>query len=261
MDSPTLYGEHFIPYIVCSLMRYGIFSDVHSNVEALDAVIRAYKKEDIDKYLCVGDVVGYAANPKECIERVKALVMITVAGNHDWASVDLFSVDYFNDYAREAIFWNKRNLDDNSRLFLESLELVYKNEDFILVHGTLDNPQDFSYMTDSYIASQTFRLMETNICFVGHLHVAGIFIEDKARRTYYREEGRIDIKDENKYIVNVGSVGQPRDSNPKAAYCIYDTDKKEILIKRVAYDVETTRKKIIDVGLPKFLGDRLLVGR
>jgi len=89
-------------------MRYAIFSDIHSNLEALDAVIQAYKKEEIDKYLCVGDVVGYAANPKECIEKIKTLAMITVAGNHDWASVDLFSVNYFNPVAAEAVFWTKQ---------------------------------------------------------------------------------------------------------------------------------------------------------
>ena len=110
-------------------MRYGIFSDIHANLEAFDAVIEAFKLEAIDKYLCVGDVVGYAANPKECIKKVKMLAMITVAGNHDWASVDLFSTDYFNPIASEAIFWTKRNLSDEDRYFLESLKLIYKNED------------------------------------------------------------------------------------------------------------------------------------
>jgi len=242
-------------------MRYGIFSDIHSNLEALDAVIKAYKKEKIDKYLCIGDVVGYASNPKECIKIIKALATITIAGNHDWASVDLFSVDYFNSNAQDAIFWTRRNLDDSNRNFLESLKLIYKNEDLTLVHGTLDNPGDFNYMTDDYIAQESFRLSETNICFVGHTHVAGIFIKDKFDRIHYCQDNSIDIAPENKYIINVGSVGQPRDGNPKAAYCIYDTDKKEVQIKRIDYDIETTRKKIIDAGLPKFLADRLIIGR
>ena len=242
-------------------MRYGIFADVHSNLEALDAVIEAYGKEAIDKYLCAGDVVGYAANPKECIEKIKALTIITVAGNHDWASVNLFSLDYFNPVASEAIFWTKQNLDDNSRYFLESLKLVYKNEDLTLVHGTLENPQDFNYMTDGYAAWVTFRLLETDICFVGHSHVAGIFIKDKDDRIHYRQDNSVDIKQEFKYIINVGSVGQPRDGNPKAAYCIYDTDKKEVQIKRVGYDIQATRRKIIHAGLPQFLGDRLIVGK
>jgi len=243
------------------MMRYGIFADVHSNLEALEAVVNAYRNESIDKYLCLGDVVGYAANPKECIDKVRALVMITVAGNHDWASVNLFSGDYFNPVARKAIFWTKRNLDEKDIFFLESLKLTFKNEDLTLVHGTLDKPQDFDYMTDGYIAKETFRLLETNVCFVGHSHVAGIFIKDKYDTIGYRQDSSIDIKEDNKYIVNVGSVGQPRDGTPQAAYCIYDTDKKEVQIKRVSYDIQTTREKIIAVGLPRLLGDRLAMGR
>jgi predicted phosphodiesterase len=242
-------------------MRYGIFADVHSNLEALEMVIRAYKNEAIDKYLCAGDVVGYGANPQESIRRVKALTMITVAGNHDWASIKLFATDYFNPVAREAISWTTNNLDEESRYFLESLNLVYKNEDLTLVHGTLDDPQDFNYLTDDYIAAKTFNLLETNICFVGHTHVAEIFIQDKDRHIYYEGSGTVEIREGNKYIINVGSVGQPRDGNPKGAYCIYDTVKKEVRIKRVDYDIQTARNKIITKGLPKFLGDRLLIGR
>ncbi len=108
-------------------MRYGIFSDVHSNLEALNAVIDVYKKESIDKYLCGGDVVGYAANPNECVEKVKPLATVTVAGNHDWAAVNLFNLDYFNPVAKEAILWTKGKLDNKSSYFLETLKLVYKD--------------------------------------------------------------------------------------------------------------------------------------
>jgi len=242
-------------------MRYGIFSDIHSNLEALDAVITAYKKESIDKYLCIGDAIGYAANPKECIEKIKKLAMITVAGNHDWAAVNMFSIEYFNPVAQEAILWTRRNLDDKSKNFLETLKLVYKNEDLTLAHGTLDNPQEFHYMTDGYIAEESFRLLDASVCFVAHTHVAGMFIKGEDNCVYYKEESSTDLKVRNKYIINVGSVGQPRDGNPQAAYCIYDTQKKQIQIKRASYDIETARDKIIKAGLPRFLGDRLLVGR
>jgi predicted phosphodiesterase len=242
-------------------MRYGILSDIHSNIEALNAVVAALKKEKIDTYLCIGDVVGYASNPKECIEIVKPLANIIIAGNHDWAAVDLFALDYFNPYAKEAILWTKNILDHKDRYFLEYLKLVYKNNDLILVHGTLSNPQEFDYMANVYAAKETFSLMENDICFVGHTHVAGVFIKDKNSSIDYSQDSSISIRPGNKYIVNAGSVGQPRDRNPKAAYCIYDTNKKEIHIKRVDYDTEAARKKIIDAGLPKFLGDRLLVGR
>lgn len=242
-------------------MRYGIFSDIHSNIEALDKVIGAYKKEAIDKYFCIGDVVGYAANPKECIERVERLAKISVAGNHDWGAVNLLPLDYFNEYAKEALIWTRRNIGEAEKYFLESLQAVYKNEDFTLVHGTLDNPGEFNYMTDGYIAEGTFQILETVLCFIGHTHQPGLFMKDKDGDIHYRHGDSWDINPENRYIVNVGSVGQPRDGNPEAAYCIYDTDKKEVQIKRVGYDSAATGKKIIDIGLPSFLGDRLLEGR
>jgi predicted phosphodiesterase len=242
-------------------VRYGIFSDVHSNLEALEAVIAAYKKESIDVYLCVGDVVGYGANPKECIEKVRSLSMVTIAGNHDWAAVNLFPLETFNHFAKDGILWTRQKLNDGERDFLETLKLTYKNENLILVHGTLDSPRDFNYMTDGYIAEESFRRMETGVCFIGHSHIAGTFIKENDDRISYRLEANIGIKPENKYIINVGSVGQPRDANPKAAYCVYDTDKKEIQIKRVEYDTNTARKKIVDAGLPVFLGDRLFLGK
>ena len=241
-------------------MRYGIFADIHSNLEALEAVRKAYRGESIDQYLCVGDVVGYAANPRECIEKIKELLAITVAGNHDWAAVNLFSVDYFNPAARQAMLWTRDSLDDKSRCFLGSLKLLYKNEDLTLVHGTLNKPEDFNYMTDGYVAEETFGILENKICFVGHSHVAGVFIKDKDGRINHCLDNCIGIKNRNKYIVNVGSVGQPRDGNPEAAYCIYDTDKKEIQIKRTAYDIKTTKEKVVNAGLPRFLADRLSAG-
>lgn len=242
-------------------MRYGIFSDVHSNLEGFLEVLEAYKKESIDTYLSLGDIVGYGANPKECIQKAKSLAIDSVAGNHDWASVDLFPVTYFNTYAKDAIAWTKKQLDDSDSHYLESLKLVYRNEDLTLVHGTLDNPSDFNYLLDRDIARESLLLLETDICFIGHSHIAGIFIQDKSGAIEYMQENSVILKKGKKYIVNVGSVGQPRDNNPKASYCVYDTEQREVQIKRVAYDTETARKKIINAGLPKFLGDRLLMGR
>jgi len=242
-------------------MRYGIFSDVHSNLEALDAVLKAYSQEKIDQYLCVGDVVGYAADPKACIDKVKAVAMLTVAGNHDWASIDLFSADYFNPVAKKAILWTKHNLDQGDRDFLKTLKLTFVNQDLTLVHATLDNPEYFYYMMDNLRAALTFGLLKTNLCFVGHSHIAGVFAQKEDGSIDYLEDPHIAIKDKNKYIINAGSVGQPRDGDPRAAYCIYDSDKKEAWIKRASYDVAASAKKVIDAGLPKLLAERLSVGR
>jgi len=242
-------------------MRYGIFSDVHSNIEALEAVMEAYKKESIDIYLCVGDVVGYATNPLECIKLVKEITSFTVAGNHDWAVVDLFSINYFNSNAKKAILWTKQNLNDQDKYYLSSLKIIYKNNDLTLVHGSLNKPEDFYYMTDIETAEESFSLLENNLCFIGHTHISGVFVKDKEQRIYYYDPEYIPLKEENKYIINVGSVGQPRDGNPLACYCIFDTDKKEVFIKRKNYDIKSTYNKIIKAGLPLFLAERLYWGR
>ena len=243
------------------LMRYGIFSDVHSNLEAFEAVVEEYKKESIDKYFCIGDVVGYGADPRECIETINRLAAVTVAGNHDWASVKLVPLDYFNPLAAEALLWTSRQLDSGSAYFLGSLELVYQALVFTLVHGTLNEPQQFNYMLDSETADATFRLQDTNVCFVGHTHIAGIFKRDKNGNVSYLRKPGVSMEEGSCYIVNAGSVGQPRDGNNKAVFCIYDNAVKSIEIKRVPYDITKTRKKIIDAGLPQYLGDRLLSGR
>jgi putative phosphoesterase len=241
-------------------MRYGIFSDIHSNLEALEAVIKAYQKEKIDKYLCLGDVVGYGANPNECVEIVSNLTSITVAGNHDWAAMDLLPVDLFNEDAKFAVLWTGRQLSPASKDFLRNLKLVSELDNIVLVHGSLDAPQNFNYLLNINSCLSTFELLRQDLCFVGHTHVPVIYIKDKDGKSSFVDTDRIKITPGNKYIVNVGAVGQPRDSIPQAAYCIWDSEKQELQIKRAVYDVFLARQKIIDKGLPEFLGNRLLTG-
>jgi diadenosine tetraphosphatase ApaH/serine/threonine PP2A family protein phosphatase len=142
-----------------------------------------------------------------------------------------------------------------------SLQLTFINKHLTLVHGTLEEPGAFHYLIDEHAARATFAVLSTKICFVGHSHLAGIFVKDNRGRISYLKERSAGIVEPESYIVNVGSVGQPRDGDPDAAYCVYDTEARTIEIKRVAYDRETARRKIIDAGLPRFLGDRLLSGR
>lgn len=241
-------------------MRYGILADIHANLEALCAVIQAYKKESIDKYLCVGDIVGYAASPNECAQQINGLVAASAGGNHDLAGLGLFPLNHFNPSAKAAIYWTRQNLDKKCIAFLSAAKLVFQNNDLTLVHGTLDHPGDFNYLTDPYIAGNTFKLLKTKVCFVGHTHVPAVFIKDKDGRISYQEENFIKIEEDKSYIVNVGSVGQPRDGNPQAAYCVYDSAKNQIQIKRVDYDVATTQKKVINAGLPAWLAMRLASG-
>jgi putative phosphoesterase len=241
-------------------MRYGIFSDIHSNLEALQAVIKAYRKEKIDKYLCIGDVVGYGADPNECVEITREFAEVTVAGNHDWAALGLVSPELFNEEAKAAILWTRQQLGGASRDFLRTLKLVFEKDNFVLVHGSLNDPQNFNYLQNTGDCRATFQLMKSDICFVGHTHVPVVFVRDQQSRIHYEDISMIKIEPGSKYIINVGSVGQPRDSIPDAAYCIWDTEKREVEIKREHYNVFAARQKIIDKGLPDFLGNRLLTG-
>lgn len=244
---------------MCSLMRYGIFSDIHGNLEAFQQVLEAYKKEDIDRYFCVGDIVGYGADPGECIKQTKKLQALTVAGNHDWAAVEVTDIAYFNQVAKQAILWTKERLSTEEKSFLKSLQLVFENSDLILVHGTLSRPEEFNYLLDTDSAIIDFGLMKKNICFIGHSHIVGVFIEAKGEISY-SVQAQIKIDPKKKYIVNVGSVGQPRDRDNRASYCVFDTEKREVYLKRVEYDITKAQEKIIKAGLPSFLAARLLTG-
>jgi len=241
-------------------MRYGVFSDVHSNLPALEAVIAAYKKEAIDRYICIGDIVGYAANPQECIAKIKELNPVLVAGNHDWACVDLISSRDFNPIAQEAVYWTKGKLSSEEKDFLKSLELLINEEGFILVHGSLDNPEDFNYLFEPGDAQVNFELMSAQLCFVGHTHIPGVFVE-KDSKIGCTQQFPLKLSSGSKYIVNTGSVGQPRDRNPRASYCVFDSDAGTVEIKRVAYNIKIAQDRIIAAGLPIFLAERLAVGR
>ena len=241
-------------------MRYGIFSDVHGNLEAMEALRRAFTQEGIDQYYCVGDVVGYGANPHECIEEVKKLQAVCVAGNHDWAVLGKTDTRFFNPVAKAAVNWTAKNISRDDIDFLEGLDLTYKNEDFILVHGTLQEASQFHYLFDIEQAVVMFELMDRNVSFIGHTHVPGIFLKE-SNHINWLPSFEVNVKDNGQYIINVGSVGQPRDGDPRAAYCLFDTKEKIISVKRIDYDIESAQRKIIEAGLPSFLAHRLKTGQ
>lgn len=240
-------------------MRYGIISDIHSNLEALEAVREDALKEGVDLFFSSGDIVGYGANPNECLDIIKALNVSIAAGNHDWAAGAKFDAQYFNPLALEAIVWTKQVLSKENLAFLSDLELVFKNQDFILVHGSLDQPADFIYLGKGSQAKETFSLMDRNVCFIGHTHIPRIFIQQK-EKIVFSGPLNIELQKGCKYIVNAGSVGQPRDRNPLASYCIFDSVRQTVEIKRVPYDILRAQKKIRAAGLPEYLAERLEYG-
>jgi len=240
-------------------MRYGILSDIHSNLEALQAVLRLYKEEGVEDFFCLGDIVGYGANPKECLDIVRDLKVVCVAGNHDWAVSGRLNPIYFNPVAKEAIFWTQKQLSSEDKDFLKSLELIFKNDDLIMVHGTLSEPERFHYMVYVSQAEAMFHLMDRGVCFIGHTHAPQVIIQ-KGEEAQRLDELKVEIQMGQKYIINVGSGGQPRDGNSMAAYCIYDTDTRVIEVKRAPYDIKTAQEKILESGLPVSLAERLAVG-
>jgi len=241
-------------------MRYGIFSDVHGNLEAFEAVNSALSKESVDQHVFAGDIVGYGADPAKCIGMIEALSPIAVAGNHDWAVGGLFDPVKLNEAAREAVLWTEAVLSWEDMGYLKSLELVFEKDDFTVVHGSLRSPADFGYIFNERDAAPSFKLMRASLCFIGHTHVPGVFQLSGSGPVKQRKEHKIKISPGNKYIVNVGSVGQPRDGDPRASYAIYDDEALTVEIKRVEYDVKKAQEKLLEAGLPYTLAYRLSVG-
>lgn len=241
-------------------MKYIIFSDMHGNLEAYQAVLDALSKEGECKYFCVGDIVGYGADPAPCIETTRGLNPVIVGGNHDWAAVGLTSVEYFNDYAKKAVLWAASALGKDDKDYLRSLKLTYVDRELTLVHGTLMHPEGFEYIFDLYTAFNMMKLMATKVAFVGHSHVPGIFVLEK-ENIEYTGGPEIKISKDKKYLVNVGSIGQPRDGDWRASFCIWDRAKEILKIKRVEYDIQRAQKKILKAGLPEILAHRLGEGR
>ena len=241
-------------------MRYAILADIHSNLEALKAVLAACQAEGIRGYFCLGDTIGYGANPRECLELLKDLTPHHVAGNHEWGVIGRMAMDSFNDVAQKAILWTQKQLSNQDIEFFNHLPLTGRQENFSFVHATLHKPEQFTYLYDISQANETFYLMKENLCFVGHTHVPRILVEFNNHLIQYHPKTILEIQKDSKYIVNVGSVGQPRDGSPLACYCIYDPDLARVEIKRVAYDVVQAQSKILQAGLPDFLSQRLAVG-
>jgi predicted phosphodiesterase len=240
-------------------MRIAILSDLHANLEATEAVLADARERDCTEYICLGDVVGYNANPHECLEIVQKMDCPIVKGNHDeQASLDESSRD-FNALAEMAINWTREQLTAPEKDWLRRLPFSRQVRDFTIVHATLNTPEGWDYVFNTIDAVPSFNCQQTAVCFFGHTHVAGAFVqEDGVKRVKVDE---LTIEPEKKYLINTGSVGQPRDGDWRAAYCVFDTDRNVVEQRRVKYDVETAQEKIIKAGLPRLLAERLKLGR
>ena len=240
-------------------MRYAVIADIHANLEALEVVLADTKEQKCTHYCCVGDVVGYNANPKECLDIVRTMGMPVVKGNHDEYCSSEEDLEGFNPHAAEAVNWTRKQLSKEDRQWLRDLKYVRLVASFSMVHATLDGPQRWGYVFDRLAAAASFTYQNTAVCFFGHTHVPVAFIRDSVVRggTY----SKFRVEPGKKYFVNVGAVGQPRDSNPKAGYVVYDLNEGTIELRRLDYDIAKAQKKIMAAGLPQRLADRLALGK
>jgi predicted phosphodiesterase len=241
-------------------MKYAIIADIHANLEAFNTVLEDIKTQNCTHVACLGDVVGYNANPKECLDMVRGMNIPVVKGNHDeYCSIEN-DLEGFNPHAAEAINWTRDQLTAEDRQWLRDLKYMRLVTSFTLVHATLDQPQRWGYVFDKLAAAASFTYQNTSICFFGHTHVPLAFVRDAGQvkgGTY----SKFKIEPGKKYFINVGSVGQSRDGVPKATYVVYDMQEQSIELRRLDYDMATTQKKIMDAGLPARLAERLALGR
>ena len=240
-------------------MRYGIFSDVHSNLEAFSVALEYYKKEKVDTYIFLGDIVGYAANPKETISLLRAINPVCVAGNHDLAVIGELPVDSFNEYAEKSVVWTKNKISEEDNAYLRNFPIIYRDKNFFCTHGSLNNPRDFNYIRGVNEARENFELLTAQILFVGHSHRPQIYYKN-SKGVFFHPESSITLKAQEKYIINVGSIGQPRDKDSRLSLCVYDSEENIVTITRLVYNIPLAAEKIINAGLPQMLASRLFVG-
>jgi predicted phosphodiesterase len=244
-------------------MRFAFISDIHANLEALEAVFKDIEGQDIDEIICLGDIVGYGANPDECADLVRQKCTYILLGNHDAAAVNLLATHHFNSHAKIAIEWTAANLNNDVRSFLLSLPLVLTRETLTLVHSTPYEPNMWYYITSLEEAAFNFQYFDTQVCLVGHTHIPIIIVLDTKKEVYVHQASQINLHgmEESRLLINVGSVGQPRDRNPDSCYAVLDTTLGDFFYRRVPYNIEKTQAKMKKIKMPDFLINRLIEGR
>jgi len=239
--------------------KYAILGDIHSNLEALEVVVADAKEQGVTSFVCVGDVVGYNANPSECLEMIRELKCVIVRGNHDHYCSHDESLDDFHPLAANVVDWTRHQLTEEQSAFLRQLKLMRVVDGFTIVHSTLDMPEKWGYVFDTLEANANFNYQTTSICFHGHTHVPMVY--EKQGGVSKTALTSLKIVLGKKYFINVGSVGQPRDGDPRSAYVIYDVKNKQVDLRRLPYDIAKTQEKIRKVHLPERLAKRLESGK
>lgn len=225
-------------------MKYAIISDIHGNLEALQSVLMDIKSLNIESTVCLGDIVGYGPNPHECVEIIRSLEIPCVKGNHDEYATDSSSPALTN---AKGLEWTRKQLTAEDRAWLRGLPYTKRIANFTIVHASLNTPPRWEYVFDTLVAAASFAYQDSSLCFFGHTHIPAAFVRDTVVRG--GSYSKFQVQPGKQYFVSPGSVGQPRDNNPKAAYAIYDRDAGTIELRRVDYDIEKTRQKMRAAGL------------
>jgi len=243
-------------------MRFAFISDIHANLEALQAVLADIDRNRIDEVICLGDIVGYGANPNECVELVSKRCPITLLGNHDIAAINLEHTHNFNMHARIAIEWTSQTLTEENKSFLKALPTKKTKDSLTLVHSTPYEPDMWYYITSLEEAAFNFQFFTTRVCIVGHTHIPMI-VTIEGEEISSHQEKYISFKDKDmmRLLINAGSVGQPRDRDHRSCYSILDTRDESFTIRRIAYNVQKAQDKMRKIKMPDFLVNRLSDGR
>ena len=241
-------------------MKFIIFSDIHSNLESLQSFCRVTESVLHDKKVCLGDIVGYNADPNPVVEWVRDKTDFALAGNHDYSVLNKTDPNYLNPAAYQASLWTRRNLTNSNRDFLNTLPIEKEEDGIYWVHSSPFEPKKWHYVSTKKSAEKNFNYFDQAICFVGHSHLPGIFEKNKNNKVYSHDTTKEELDPESRYIINVGSLGQPRDGNPDPVFVFYDSVSHIVKFFRFSYDLFSTQQKIIACGLPYILADRLRKG-
>ena len=233
-------------------MRIAVISDIHANLEAFQKALAIIKERHADEIVCLGDTIGYGASPTECLALVRSVCKHILLGNHDEAAVDLSKSEYFNRYARAAAEWTHRQLSPEDTEFIRQLPSSVEYAGIEFAHSSPFEPEEWHYVVSEDDARMNFPFFSAPICFIGHSHTPGVYCEDHTVE---------EVMPGKRYIINVGSIGQPRDNDPRLSFGIIDTEPLHYENIRAEYDIDAAAEKIIKAGLPRALAVRLYDGR
>lgn len=242
-------------------MNWAIFSDVHANLEALTAVKADAKQQGVTRFFFLGDAVGYGASPNECLGQIGELAEVCILGNHDQAVLGSGALKGFNEHARAAILWTRATITNDAREKLQTFVMEHQTDEFQLVHASPHNPECWDYIVDPWAAREAFAGFDGPLCLIGHTHQPLVIKNNKMVPQPVSNFAELAIDNGTRYLVNVGSVGQPRDKDPRACYVLFDPETHRLKYRRVAYDLAAAQAKMRQAALPEGLIKRLGEGR